>query len=179
MLVLSAGLTDNGTGSDKATGMSELTCPGCGKQLDPQHHGELVCDGQVWCDACRLYDRRLLLPRPFADIVAWGQRLCAAFGLDPVEFQEAEPFPEDPNPYPHALKLLMAEAHHRDRIIVFFPPGLRLATLCHELAHLATGQDHTAGWARMFAEMTAWVKERLPEDTISRGIKVNLLGNQD
>jgi hypothetical protein len=41
------------------------------------------------------------------------------------------------------------------------PPGHRLMTLCHELAHLFTGQDHTEDWALTFAALTAWVKARL------------------
>jgi hypothetical protein len=34
-------------------------------------------------------------------------------------------------------------------------------SLCHELAHLFTGQDHTEAWARNFATLVAWVKMRL------------------
>ncbi|MBM4285461.1 MAG: hypothetical protein FJ128_09460 [Deltaproteobacteria bacterium] len=157
---------------------NDLICPGCGKSLDPVRHGEMVCDGEVWCDICRFYDRRLLLPRPFPEIAAWSRQICHAFGLEPVTLEEGAPLPppSDPFAFLKEAKLLMAEAHHRDRTIVLYPPGLRLATLCHELAHLATGEDHTAAWAKMFAAMVAWVKNRLPEDASTQGMAPDLLG---
>ena len=72
----------------------------------------------------------------------------------------------------------MAEAYHQEGVIVLYPPGLRLATLCHELAHLLTGQDHTGDWARTFAGLVARVKEQLPRTT-APGMRVNLLQPPD
>ena len=40
-----------------------LKCPKCGAMLDPASHGDLVFDGQVWCDRCHEYDRELIRPR--------------------------------------------------------------------------------------------------------------------
>jgi hypothetical protein len=175
LLAYRRGMADNGAVNDEDD-RDALRCPGCGRELDPARHGDMVCDGEVWCAVCRFYDRRLLLPRPFAEIAGWMQEICAAFGVGPVTLQEGKPPPAAANPFPHEMKLLMAEAYHLNRTIVLYPPGLRLATLCHELAHLATGQDHTTAWARTFAAMVAWVKARLPEDTITHGFAVNLLG---
>ena len=155
--------------------MDQLICPDCGKSLDPANHGELVCDGEVYCDGCGLYDRRLSQTREFEEIQDWGRRICQAFGFGPVVIVEGD---EGPRPGPFDFledkKLLMAEADHREREIILYPPGLRLATLCHELAHLMTGQDHTVTWAQTFAKLAAWVKERLPEDRFTMGMYVNL-----
>jgi len=71
--------------------------------------------------------------------------------------------------------VVTAEADHRRRCVILYPPGCRHLTLCHELAHLFTGQDHTPVWARTFARLVAWVKANLPEDHYPRGITVNLL----
>jgi hypothetical protein len=68
----------------------------------------------------------------------------------------------------------MAEADHGAQLIVFYPAGLRLATLCHELAHLMTGQDHTEAWARTFARLVAWVKQELPQDRVIAGLFLKL-----
>lgn len=68
----------------------------------------------------------------------------------------------------------MAEADHRHRSIRFYPPGCRLATLCHELAHIYTGQDHNREWAMMFAWLVAWVKTRLEEDHDPQGFTARL-----
>ncbi len=156
--------------------MDQLICPDCGKILDPANHGELVCDGQVYCDGCRLYDRRLLQPREFEEIQEWSRRIIQSFGFEPVILLKGE---EGPPPGPFDFledkKLLMAEADHRRREIVLYPAGLRLATLCHELAHLITGQDHTADWAKVFAKLAAWVKARLPESRDTAGIYAKLL----
>ena len=156
--------------------MDILRCPDCGRELSPAHHGELVCDGEVYCDGCKLYDRRLIQRREFEEIQEWGRKICEAFGFAPVALVKGD---EGPPPGPFDFlddkKLLMAEADHRQRVIILFPPGLRLATLCHELAHLMTGQDHTVAWAKMFARLVAWVKERLPEDHFTKGMYVNLL----
>jgi hypothetical protein len=156
--------------------MNLLTCPGCGKSLDPANHGELVCDGEVFCDGCRLYDRRLIQPREFQEIQDWNRRICEAFGFEPVTLRQGDDrLPAGPFDFLDDKKLLMAEADHREGVIVLYPPGLRLTTLCHELAHLMTGQDHTLEWARTFAKLVAWVKARLPEDHYTTGIYVDLL----
>ena len=153
-----------------------MECPRCGKTLDPAGHGGLVCDGEVFCDQCHRYDRRLLEPRSFEDLTAWHQRLCRALGLEPPPLVPGEaPSPAGPFDFLEDKKVLMAEADHREGVIVLYPAGLRLATLCHELAHLVTGQDHTAAWARTFAKLVARVKEELPPDRFTAGMRVNLL----
>jgi hypothetical protein len=72
-------------------------------------------------------------------------------------------------------KVLMAEAYHQEGVVVLYPAGLRLATLCHELAHLMSSQDHTATWAKTFALLVAWVKEQLPPDPYTAGMHFRLL----
>lgn len=152
-----------------------MKCPQCGKRLDPVRHGSLVCDGEVFCDQCHLYDRRLLEPRSLEEIAAWSRSLCRAFGWEPPRLFLGEP-PPPPGPFDflEEQKLLMAEADHGTRAIVFYPAGLRLATLCHELAHLMTGQDHTEAWARTFAKLVAWIKKELPPDRVAAGIFLKL-----
>jgi hypothetical protein len=134
-----------------------LECPKCGAVLDPAEHGNLVCDGRVWCDHCHAYGRELLWPREIMEIEAWSTLICNTFGFPPVEI-ELDP---DPAVFRLESSVLMAEADHRRRSIRFYPPGCRLSTLCHELAHLYTGQDHTREWAEMFANIISWVKSRL------------------
>jgi hypothetical protein len=153
-----------------------VECPQCGKTLDPTCHGELVCDGQVFCDSCHHYDRRLLAPLPLEEIAGWHRRLCYAFGYEPPPLALGDPPPPaGPFDFLDDKKFLMAEADHREGVIVFYPSGLRLATLCHELAHLLTGQDHTEAWARTFAQLVAWIRQQLPPDHFTAGMRVNLL----
>jgi hypothetical protein len=157
-----------------------MECSRCGKTLDPAGHGDLVCDGQVFCDRCHRYDRRLLEPRSFEVIIEWHQRLCRVSGCEPPALVLGEPPPPDgPFDFLEDKKVLMAEADHREGVIVLYPSGLRLATLCHELAHLLTGQDHTEAWARAFAQLVAWVKEQLPPDHFTAGMRVNLLASSE
>ena len=157
-----------------------MDCPRCGKTLDPRGHGDLVCDGQVFCDQCHRYERGLLEPRSFEDISAWHQRLCRAFNCEPPPLTLGDP-PPPPGPFDFLedKKVLLAEADHREGVIILYPSGLRLATLCHELAHLLTGQDHTEAWARAFAQLVAWVREQLPPDRFIAGITANLLGSPE
>jgi len=154
-----------------------VKCPKCGKRLDPANHGGLVCDREVFCERCHRYDRRLLESRPWEEITRWNRRICQAFGYPPPDLttKESRPLVEGPFDFLEPKKLLMAEADHREGTIVLFSSGLRLATLCHELAHLMTGQDHTEAWARTFARLVAWVKEELPPDRVTIGFSVNLL----
>lgn len=154
-----------------------VQCPKCGKTLDPACHGDLVCDGEVYCDQCCLYDRRLLWPRPLEEITQWNRRICQAFGYAPPALTtgDAPPLLESPFDFLEDKKLLMAEADHQEGVIVLYPSGLRLATLCHELAHLMTGQDHTEAWARTFAQLVAWVRDKLPPDHSTAGIYFSLL----
>jgi hypothetical protein len=153
-----------------------VECPQCGKTLDPACHGDLVCDDQVFCDHCRHYDRRLLAPLPLEEITGWHRRLCHAFGYEPPPLALGDPPPPaGPFDFLEDKKFLMAEADHREGVIVLYPSGLRLATLCHELAHLMTGQDHTEAWARIFARLVSWVKSQLPPDQFITGMRVNLL----
>jgi hypothetical protein len=77
--------------------MATLTCPDCGKILNPANHGELVCDGRVYGDGCRLYDRRLLQPREFGEIQDWGRRVCEAFNCETIAlFKSADGPPPGP-----------------------------------------------------------------------------------
>lgn len=138
-----------------------MNCPACGKVLDPAQHGDLVCDGQIWCDGCRGYDQRLLQTLSFPDLEAWSRRICRAFDQEPVHLQHDPEYLPDPGKYYDGATFLLAEADHRQREIMLYPPGQQLMTLCHELAHLFTGQDHTEAWARTFAALIAWVKVRV------------------
>lgn len=152
-----------------------MTCPGCSKELDPVRHSELVCDGEVFCDGCRSYTRLILETRTFQELEEWNRRLCLAFDYEPAVLAEGEPPPTGPFDFLEEKKVLMAEADHGQGVITLYPAGLRLATLCHELAHLMTGEEHTPVWARTFARLVAWVKAQLPEDHYTKGFYVNLL----
>jgi hypothetical protein len=133
-----------------------MNCPKCGKTVDVAHHQTLIFNGQVWCDQCHAYDRELLRLRQADDIRGWGQRICQAFGQAPVPIETFPAFI-----YVHYRKILVAEVNHRKRCIDLYTQGLSLATLCHELAHVFTAEDHTPHWARTFAELVAWVKAQL------------------
>jgi ribosomal protein S27AE len=147
-----------------------LKCPKCGAILDPASHGDLVFDGQVWCDRCHEYGRELIRPREIQEIESWCHMISTAFGFPPVHLEN------DANPAVYRLgsSVIMAEADHRQRSIRFYPPGCRLSTLCHELAHIYSGQDHSREWAEMFARLVAWVKTRLAEDQGPRGFRARL-----
>lgn len=138
-----------------------MNCPKCGKALDPGRHGDLVCDRQVWCDGCHRYDDRLMEILSFSDLEDWAQRLCLAFGQEPVNLRHDPAYLPDPRKYWDGATFLLGEAFHEPRCIMLHPPGHRLMSLCHELAHLFTGQDHTETWARTYAALIAWVKDRL------------------
>jgi hypothetical protein len=138
-----------------------MNCPGCGILIDPARHGDLVFDGQVWCQDCRHYDDRLMEVRPFPELENWAQRICEAFGQEPVHLQHDAAYLPNPAKYWHGATFLLAEAFHEPREIMLHPPGHRLMSLCHELAHLFTGQDHTENWSRVFAALIAWVKAQL------------------
>ena len=60
-----------------------MHCSRCGKILDPVCHGDLVCDGEVFCDQCHRYDRRLLDLLLWEDIAQWNRRICQAFDYSP------------------------------------------------------------------------------------------------
>jgi hypothetical protein len=147
-----------------------MACPQCGAILNPANHGDLVFDGRVWCDRCREYGRELIRPRDLREIQAWGRMIGRELGFPPVHLED--------NAAPAVLRpgapVLMAEADHRRRSIRFYAPGCRLATLCHELAHIYTGQDHTREWAIMFAQLVAWVKNRLGQDRGPQGFRARL-----
>lgn len=133
-----------------------LHCPQCGQPLNPKEHQYLVFDGLVYCSLCRSYDEELVRLRQADDIRIWSERICAAFGEDPVPI---ETFPAAI--YAHTRNIMVAEVNHRKRRIDLYSQGLSLATLCHELAHVFTAEDHTPHWARTFAELVAWVKAQL------------------
>ena len=147
-----------------------MACPQCGAMLDPAHHGDLVFDGRVWCGGCREYGRELIRPRDWREIQAWSRLICQELGFAPVLLED-NPAPAVSRP---GAPVLMAEADHRRRSIRFYPPGCRLATLCHELAHIYTGQDHSRDWAMMFARLVAWVKTRVEEDHGPPGFRARL-----
>jgi hypothetical protein len=138
-----------------------MNCPRCGLALDPARHADLIFDGQVWCQNCHRYDHRLLEKRSFPELETWTQRLCQAFHQAPIHLQRDPDYLPDPKKYYDGATFLLAEAFHEPRDIMLYPPGHHLKTLCHELAHLFTGQDHTEAWARTFAGLIAWVKARL------------------
>jgi hypothetical protein len=138
-----------------------LFCPDCGSELDLAAHGDLVCDGQIWCLACRQYLPELTANREFAELQDWAAAICAAFGQDPVPLLENSAARSDWRLYWHNDTCLLAEAYHEQRTILLYPPGQRFTTLCHELAHIFTRQDHTPAWAETFACLIAWVKHRL------------------
>ncbi len=138
-----------------------MNCPKCNQTLDLQRHGDLVFEGQVWCGICHSYDERLLELLPFAELESWAQKICEAFGQEPVPLRRDPDYLPNPRKYWNGDTFLLAEAFHESRWIMLHPPGHRIKTLCHELAHLFTGQDHTEAWARTFAALTAWVKAHL------------------
>ena len=138
-----------------------MNCPKCDKTLEPDQHGRLIFDGLVWCDQCHGYDARLLARRPFKELETWAQRLCLAFGQGPVHLRRDPDYLPDPKKYWNGATFLLGEAFQEPRCIMLHPPGHQLMSLCHELAHLFTGQDHTEAWARNFATLVAWVKMRL------------------
>jgi len=138
-----------------------MNCPRCGILIDPTQHGDLVFDGQVWCHGCHHYDNRLLELRPFPELETWAQKICGAFGQEPVHLRRDPEYLPDPRKYWHGTTFLLGEAFHELRSIMLHPPGHRLMTLCHELAHLFTGQDHTEDWARTCAGLIAWVLAHL------------------
>ena len=156
-----------------------MNCPRCGRPLDPEQHGDLVCDGQVFCSDCHRYHRGLLEPLTFLDIADWTRRICEAFSHAPPRLL---PGPEplgSPFDFLREQTTLLAETYHDQKTIVIYPAGRRLATLCHELAHLMTGEDHTEAWARRFAELVAWVTACLPTDPYTLGFAVNLLAPRE
>jgi hypothetical protein len=138
-----------------------MNCPACGKTLNPDQHDRMVCDGQVWCHRCHQYDDRLLQKRSCLDLETWAQRLCQAFAQAPVRLRRDPDYLPDPRRYYDGATFVLAEADHGRREIMLHPPGHRLVTLCHELAHLFTGQEHTEAWARNFAALVAWVTANL------------------
>jgi len=138
-----------------------MNCPRCGIIIDLACHGDLIFDGQVWCHRCQRYDDRLLERRSFQDLETWAQRICQAFDQDPVHLRQDPDYLPDPRKYWHGPTFILGEAFHEPRLIMLHPPGRQLMTLCHELAHLFAGQDHTEAWARTFAALIAWVKARL------------------
>ncbi len=142
-------------------GDTPLNCPKCGKALEPREHSDLVFDGQVWCNRCHRYDDRLVEKLPFPELETWAQEICRSFGQEPVCLCHDPEYLPNPDKYWHGETFLLAEADHYQRTIMLHPPGHQLMTLCHELAHLFTGQDHTETWAQTCAILVAWVKTQL------------------
>lgn len=138
-----------------------MECHKCSRRLDLADHGEIVCDGQVWCRACRQYDPALTASREFGELQVWAAAICAAFDQETVALLENPAARQNWRLYWQDDICLLAEAYHDQRTILVYPPGQRLTTLCHELAHIFSGQDHTQAWAETFAGLIAWVKCRL------------------
>jgi hypothetical protein len=141
-----------------APGITALV-PGCGCLLDLDDHANIVCDGQIWCLACQKYPPELADNCGFAELKTWSSNICLAFKQEPVLLLENPEARFNWHLYWHEDKCLLAEAYHDQRAILLYPPGQRLITLCHELAHIFTRQDHTPVWAVTFASLVAWVKE--------------------
>lgn len=120
-----------------------------------------MCDGQIWCTACRSYLPVLAANREFEELRDWAAAMCAAFDQEPVVLTENPEARSNWRLYWQDDKCLLAEAYHGHRTILLYPPGQRLITLCHELAHIFSREDHTPAWAQTFAALIAWVKERL------------------
>jgi len=97
-----------------------------------------------------------------AELQDWAARLCSACGQEAVTVLENPAARNDWRLYWQDDVCLLAEAYHHQRAILLYPPGQRLTTLCHELAHLFTGQDHTPTWAQTFARLIALVRDNLP-----------------
>lgn len=133
-----------------------MNCPKCGKLLDLSNHGEVVFDGQVWCSACHGYDWELVRLRNFHEMLDWCRRICTHFNHDPVAL-EGSPV----SVFGMETKRLFGEADHQQRVINLSSSGYRLTTLCHELAHIFSGQGHTPEWARIFGQLVAWVRAEL------------------
>lgn len=141
----------------------QLSCPDCGRGLEPEAHADLVCDGQVWCSACRQYPPELTATRTLAELQEWAAKICTAFGQPPIQVLENPAARTDWRLYWQDDTCLLAEAYHDHRAILLYPPGQRLTTLCHELAHLFTHQGHTPIWAATFAGLISWVRTHLRE----------------
>lgn len=141
------------------TEFEQLRCPACQCPVDPEDHGSLVFDAQVWCSSCHAYPPAFLETRSLAELQAWCDRLCQAFAQPPVQLLEDPEARYNWRLYWRDNKCLLAEANHRHRLVLLYPPGQRLTTLCHELAHLFTGQDHTPVWARTFAQLIHWLRQ--------------------
>ena len=93
--------------------------------------------------------------------------ICREFGFPPVLLEDnAAPAVSRPG-----APVFMAEADHRRRSIRFYAPGCRLATLCHELAHIYTGQDHSRDWAMMFAQARGLGKNPAGRGSRSPGLQ--------
>ena len=147
-------------GTSPLTGNS-LPCAGCGCILDLNDHTSIVCDGKVRCLACRQYPPEVTGNRDFTDLKNWSGNICTAFNQESVLLLENPEAKFNWRLYWHDEKCLLAEAYHDQRAILLYPPGQRLITLCHELAHIFTRQDHTPLWAQTFARLIAWVKNSL------------------
>lgn len=145
----------------KAGGL--IACPGCGRTLDLDDHADLVCDEQVWCLDCRQYPPELTSKREVTELRDWAAAICAAFDQAPVSLVENPAANSNWRLYWHDDTCMLAEAYHDQRAILLYPPGQRLSTLCHELAHIFTRQDHTPTWAASFVGLIAWVKKNLPK----------------
>ncbi|MDP3181435.1 MAG: hypothetical protein Q8M54_01300 [Desulfobaccales bacterium] len=151
-----------------------MNCPKCNRLVDPATHGDLIFDGQVWCAECRVYGWELTRPRDFQEIKAWGPLIWTAFGYEPVLIEQDLKSLTDPTTFRKETSVLLAEADHRQRKVLFYPPGCRLSTLCHELAHIFTSQDHTPEWAATFARLVAWVRSQLANNHGPQGFSANL-----
>jgi len=149
------------TRNRKPENQNALYCPECNRRLSLEHHAELVCDGQVWCLACRQYHPELTTSREFPELMDWAAAICTAFDQNQVWMLENPEARYNWRLYWEDDRCLLAEAYHDQRTILLYPPGMRLTSLCHELAHIFTGQDHTPAWAETFAILVAWVKNRL------------------
>jgi hypothetical protein len=134
-------------------------CAACGCLLNLDDHANIVFDGLVWCLGCRKYPSYFTNNRDILELKNWSSTICNAFNQEPVHVLENPEAKYNWRLYWLNDKCLLAVAYHDQRAILLYPPGQRLITLCHEMAHIFTKQDHTPLWAETFASLVAWVKK--------------------
>jgi hypothetical protein len=142
---------------------NSLACASCGCLLNLDDHANIVCDGRIWCLGCRQYPADFTSNRDILELKTWSSLICKAFDQESVYVLDNPEAKSNWRLYWVNEKCLLAEAYHDQRAILLYPPGQRLITLCHELAHIFTRQDHTPLWAEAFARLVAWVKKSLSD----------------
>ena len=65
-----------------------MNFPKCDAPLNPAHHWDLVCDGQVWCRACRSYPWELTRYRDFSELTDLCNYICQVAACGQVILEE-------------------------------------------------------------------------------------------